>query len=85
MRTLLPALFASAALLLVAIPASAQDDDIVYQDQTEIDFEGVSVDGELRRPQGALIAERRTSTFNPLIQLRYDFDEEMYESVDEIK
>ena len=73
---------------LVSMPAFAQDEEepkVVYKSRTEIDFEGVEVDGELVKPQGALLLDRKRANFNPLIKLRTDFDEEMDKSVDEIK
>ena len=73
---------------LVSVPAFAQDEEepkVVYKSRTEIDFEGVEVDGELVKPQGALLLDRKRANFNPLIKLRTDFDDEMDKSVDEIK
>lgn len=58
---------------------------VVYKERTEIDFEGVEVAGELVKPQGALLLDRKRANFNPLIKLRTDFDEEMEKSVDEVK
>jgi hypothetical protein len=70
-------------------PALAQDSDdgprVVFKQETEIDFEDVSVDGELQRPNGAYVVDRRETSFNPLIRLRTDFNPEMYASVDEVK
>jgi hypothetical protein len=73
---------------LVSTPAFAQDEEevkVVYKSRTEIDFEGVEVDGELVKPQGALLLDRKRANFNPLIKLRTDFDDEMDKSVDEVK
>jgi hypothetical protein len=73
---------------LVFTPAFAQDDEepkVIYKARTEIDFEGVNVDGELVKPQGAMMIDRKRANFNPLIKLRTDFDDEMDKSVDEIK
>ena len=73
---------------LISAPAFAQDEEepkVVYKAKTEIDFEGVEVDGELVKPQGALLLDRKRATFNPLIPLRTDFDDEMDKSVDEVK
>jgi hypothetical protein len=73
---------------LFALPAFAQDEDgqkVKYKERTEIDFEGVDVTGELVRPQGSLLLDRRKANFNPLIKLREDWDTEMRQSVDEIK
>ena len=73
---------------LAFTPAFAQDEEeakVVYKSRTEIDFEGVEVDGELVKPQGALLLDRKRANFNPLIKLRTDFDDEMDKSVDEVK
>jgi hypothetical protein len=73
--------------------AYAQDEEVdaetgrkvIYKQKTEIDFEGVEVAGELVKPQGALLLDRKRASFNPLIKLRTNFDEEMALSVDEVK
>jgi len=75
---------------LIASPALAQeaegdDGKVVYKERTEIDFEGVEIAGELVKPQGALLLDRKRANFNPLIKLRTDFDDEMEKSVDEVK
>ena len=78
----------AAAFALFATPALAQDDDgrqVKYKERTEIDFEGVDVQGELVKPQGQLLLDRRKASFNPLIRLREDFNNEMKQSVDEVK
>ena len=74
-------------LLLIVNLAYAQDEDrsVVYRKKTEIDFEGVDVSGELVKPQGALLLDRKRASFNPLIKLRTDFNPEMSNSVSEIK
>ncbi len=75
------------SLLTVSFPAMAQDDDrsVQYKDRTEIDFEGVDVSGELVKPQGALLLDRKRASFNPLIKLRTDFNPEMSQSVNDVK
>ncbi|MBX2801374.1 MAG: hypothetical protein KTR31_27095 [Myxococcales bacterium] len=83
-------LSALAALgLLWGTPAFAQDSDssraIRYKARTEIDFEGVDVTGELVKPQGQLLLDRRKADFNPLIKLRQNFNQEMKQSVDQVK
>ena len=57
----------------------------VLGQKTEIDFEGVEVEGELVKPQGSLLLERKHAKFNPMIKLRTDFDDLMEDSVEEIK
>jgi len=61
------------------------DRSVQYKQRTEIDFEDLDVSGELVKPQGALLLDRKRANFNPLIKLRTDFDEEMEKSVDEVK
>lgn len=95
MRTrTLPLLLAILTLSLSSTAAFAQDEEagddaagrrIVYKSKTEIDFEGVEVAGELVKPQGALLLDRKRGSFNPLIKLRADFNLEMDNSVDQIK
>jgi len=82
---------------LLTLPAFAQEEpapeagaddagrQIKYKERTEIDFEGVDVTGELVKPQGQLLLDRRKANFNPLIKLRENWNDEMRQSVDEIK
>jgi len=78
-----------AAALLFSGSAFAQDEtsgrEVRYKERTEIDFEGVDVTGELVKPSGALLLDRRKADFNPLIKLRTDFNREMKQSVDQVK
>ena len=87
MKLIRNAIVFSVALTAFAAPALAQDEDqkIVYKKRTEIDFEGVEVAGELVKPQGALLLDRKRANFNPLIKLRADFNDEMDESVNLVK
>ena len=82
----LVALLASSAL---ALPAIAQESDsapeVRYKKRTEIDFEDVSVDGELKKPHGAYLLDKRQSSFNPLIRLKENFNEEMVNSVNQVR
>ncbi|MEQ1564961.1 MAG: hypothetical protein ABMA64_04935 [Myxococcota bacterium] len=77
---------------MLAAPAFAQEEvdtdtgrSIKYKERTEIDFEGVDVTGELVKPQGSLLLDRRRANFNPLIKLRENWNDEMKQSVDEVK
>jgi len=78
-------------LVLFVLSGVAYADDkeeepkVVYKQRTEIDFEGVEIEGELVKPQGSLVLDRRHAKFNPMIKLRTDFDDEMDKSVQEIK
>ncbi len=65
--------------------AEEPDAKIVYKEKTEIDFEALDIEGELIKPQGALLLERSKAAFNPLIRLRKDFNAEMSDSVKSIQ
>ncbi|HAI38206.1 MAG TPA: hypothetical protein DCM40_08835 [Maribacter sp.] len=62
-----------------------EEPKVIYKQKTEIDFEGVEVDGTLVKPQGSLILDRKHAKFNPMIKLRTDFDDEIEQSVKEVK
>ena len=63
----------------------AQDRATQYEKRTEIDFEALDITGEMIKPQGSVIIERKKAEFNPLIRLRTDFNQEMSDSVREIQ
>jgi hypothetical protein len=65
--------------------SSKEEPKVVYKQKTEIDFEGVEIAGELVRPQGTLILDRKRAKFNSMVWIRSDFDDEMDKSVEEIK
>jgi len=77
------------AALLFAQPANAKDEQedrkVTYRQKTEIDFEGLDVNAALVKPAGSLVLERKQASFNPLIKLRTNFNEEIDKSTDEIK
>ena len=76
-------------IIILTLICFAQDKDndrsIQYKQKTEIDFEGLEIDGELIKPQGSLVIDRKIATFNPLIKLRKDWNVEMSASVVEVK
>ena len=59
--------------------------NVVYKKITELDFEEMEIEGELVKPQGALVLERNRAVFNPLIKLRENFNVEMTESIKDIQ
>ena len=71
----------------MTVIAYGQDTDkqIEYQKRTEIDFEALDIEGMMVKPQGSLLIERQKTKFNPLIELRVDWDQEMNDSVRQIK
>ena len=78
--------FAFSTLALADEPEELPTErQITYRQRTEIDFEAIDVRGVLVRPQGQLILDRKIGSFNPLIQLRMDFEPELNNSVNLIK
>ena len=76
------------ASLLFAQPAQAEEEEdrkIQYKQKTEIDFSDLNIEAALVKPQGILTIERKQASFNPLIKLRSNFNEEIDKSTDEIK
>ncbi len=72
-------------LLLLTLAQETEEPKVKYQKETVIDFEGLEIEGELVRPQGNLILERKRANFNPLIRLRDTFDAEIKQSGKEIE
>ena len=62
-----------------------KEQNIIYKQKTEIDFDAIDIQGELIKPQGSLILNRGNAKFNPMIKLRRDFDDEMEKTINEIK
>ena len=57
----------------------------MYKEKIEIDFEALELEGELIKPQGALLLERKKANFNPLIKLRKDFSTEISQSAKDVQ
>ena len=74
-------------IFFITAIAFGQEEDrkIRYQKETEIDFDDLEITGKLVKPTGALIVERSGVKFNPLIELRTDWNLEMSRSVNSIK
>jgi hypothetical protein len=61
-----------------------EEPKVVYKKETTIDFEALDIEGELVKPQESIILERKRAVFNPLIQLKKDFNQEMSNSLNDI-
>ena len=73
------------ATVALAGDESKEDRNVVYRQKTEIDFEDLEIEGVLQKPQSALVLERKKASFNPLVKLRTDWNDEIDHSTDEIK
>lgn len=73
-----------------ARPAQAQErvvqeaDRTVYRERTVIDFTGVVLEGELKKPSGTVMLHRGRTEFDSLIRLRGDFQQELEKSVEQL-
>jgi hypothetical protein len=75
-----------------ASQAFAQDDEkvthepdkTVYKKKTVIDFNDVTLEGDLTKPEGSYILNRRATKFGSLIKLRDNFNPELQKSVDNL-
>lgn len=78
---------------LFAVPAFAGDkgakvvqgaDKVVIRKRTVIDFNDVTVEGELTRPEGSYLMNRNKTRFQSLIRLRDNFNPELQKSADNL-
>ena len=83
------------AFLLSAVPAVAAEppksvkviqepDKVIVRKRTVVDFGDVTVEGELVKPEGSYLLHRNKTRFQPLIELRNDFDAELRRSADNL-
>jgi len=59
-------------------------DKTVYKKKTVIDFNDVTLEGELTKPEGSYILNRRKTRFGSLIKLRDNFNDELRRSSDNL-
>jgi len=76
------------AMFVTSVEAFAQDaapgDKVVFKKKTLIDFSDVSIEGELRKPDGGYYGSRKRTRFNKLITVRKDFVPEIVSSTDNL-
>jgi hypothetical protein len=82
--------FVFAVVVAFALPAVAQDNTVVeadktiYNKKTVIDFSDVNIEGELTKPEGSYIKNRKKTRFRNLIELRGNFRPELARSVSKL-
>ena len=78
-----------AFLILMPLSAHAQEtvkpQKVTYAERTEINFDEMEVTGELIKPQGSVIVDRKRAEFDSLIDLRTNWNKEMKKSLKEIR
>ena len=57
---------------------------VVYEQKTVLDFSDVTLEGELTRPEGSYLLNRKKARFGSLVQLRADFLPELQKSIDNL-
>lgn len=66
-----------------AAPAGG-DDKVMYQKTTIIDFSDVTITGELTKPEGSYLMNKKKAQFDLLIRVRDNFLPEMIKTVDNL-
>ena len=61
-----------------------EPDRTVYRKRTTIDFSDVAVEGQLSKPEGSYVLNRRQNSFRTLIRIRDNFLPELQKSVDSL-
>ena len=59
-------------------------DDVKYKKRTVIDFSEALIEGELTKPEGSYIVNRKVSRFSSLIKLRENFVPELLSTPDQL-
>jgi hypothetical protein len=77
------------ATLGVAPVALAQEetreaDKVEYKKKTIIDFSDVTIQGELTKPEGSYLLNRKKTNFNSLLKIRGNFLPELFNSLDNL-
>ncbi|MEO1232272.1 MAG: hypothetical protein AAFZ18_25570 [Myxococcota bacterium] len=90
----LSTLAAAAAFVVAttsAAAAFAQEDKVVrqadrteYKKKTVIDFSDVTIQGELTKPEGSYLLNRKKTNFRSLLKARADFLPELITSTDNL-
>ncbi len=76
--------------LLGAFSALAEDkvvheeDKTVFKKKTVVDFNDVTLEGELTKPEGSYLVDKKKARFSSLIKLRENFLPELQKSVDNL-
>ena len=71
------------ALMAMSLPAHAND-KVVYKKRTTIDLSASVIEGDLVRPEGSYIVNRKVSRFSQMIMDRNHFITELLSSVNDL-
>lgn len=73
------------ALSVLSTDVQAKEKKIIMRKTQSVDFDGDTVDGKTRSPDGAYLVQKRSVDFVPLYKVREAFDDSIYSSVDYLK
>jgi hypothetical protein len=75
---------ASAAGNKPGVRVVQEPDKVIVRKKTVIDFNDVTVEGELTKPEGSYLQSRSRTRFRSLIRLRDNFNPELQKSADNL-
>jgi len=61
-----------------------EEDRVVVRKKTSIDFSDMAVEGDLTKPEGSYVLNRKKTDFQSLIRVRDNFNPELQKSVDNL-
>ena len=84
MAAVVAVLAAGTALAQDRVKVIQEEDRTVFKKKTVIDFTDVAVEGELTKPEGSYVLNRKKTNFKSLIRVRDNFNPELQKSVDNL-
>jgi hypothetical protein len=84
MAAVVVVLAAGGALAQDRVKVIQEEDKTVFKKKTVIDFTDVAVEGELTKPEGSYVLNRKKTNFKSLIRVRDNFNPELQKSVDNL-
>lgn len=61
-----------------------ESDKVTYKKKTIIDFSDVTIQGELTKPEGSYVLNRKKTAFKSLLKIRANFLPELFNSTDNL-
>lgn len=91
MRRVVSAALVFASITMAAPSAFAEDpppateaDKVQFKKKTIIDFSDVTIQGELTKPEGSYLLNRKKTNFKSLLKIRGNFLPELFNSIDNL-
>jgi hypothetical protein len=84
MAAVVVVLAAGTSLAQDRVKVVQEEDKTVFKKKTVIDFTDVAVEGELTKPEGSYVLNRKKTNFKSLIRVRDNFNPELQKSVDNL-